>query len=66
MVKAKRRRAMQWRRLFASLFIALMTVSAIAGAAPIGSDATAGQSAESKIDGSLLDRTESEDTLDLL
>ncbi|MFQ5832487.1 MAG: S8 family serine peptidase [Candidatus Thorarchaeota archaeon] len=66
MVKAKRRRAMQWRRLFASVLIVLMTLSAITRAAPIGSDVTAGQSAESKIDSSLLDRTESEETLDLL
>jgi subtilisin family serine protease len=66
MAKSERRVAQHWSRLLASVLVALMVVSSIVAMAPIGPHTNTGHDSGSKIDGSLLDRTDSEDMLDLL
>jgi len=66
MARFGRRETQHWSRFLASFLVALMVVSSIAGVSPVGSDADSGYNPASKIDNSLLDRTDSEETLDLL
>ncbi|MFX1416394.1 MAG: S8 family serine peptidase, partial [Promethearchaeota archaeon] len=66
MAKFERREAQHWRRYAASVLMALMVVSSIAGIVPIGPQTDTVQDSGGKIDSSLLDRTNSDDALDLL
>ncbi|MFX1602585.1 MAG: S8 family serine peptidase [Promethearchaeota archaeon] len=66
MARIERRVAQHWSRLLASVLVALMVVSSIAGIAPIGRHTNVCDDPVSKIDSSLLDRIDSEDMLDLL
>ncbi|UCH03645.1 MAG: S8 family serine peptidase, partial [Candidatus Thorarchaeota archaeon] len=66
MAKFGRRESLQWSRFLASLLVAIMVVSSIVGIEPIGPYANTMHDSGSKIDSSLLDRTDSDDPLDLL
>ncbi|MHA1926707.1 MAG: S8 family serine peptidase, partial [Candidatus Thorarchaeota archaeon] len=65
MTRVHRKRALEWSRLLACTFMALMIVSSIAGITPVGPQDVS-QDPASKIDSLLLNQKDSEDTLDLL